>query len=337
MVNLKTSYLGLELKNPIIVGASNISYDPAYVKRIEDSGASAIVFKSLFEEQIQLEMLEMEEEIEEYAERHAEMISLYPHLKHAGPKEYLMKLKKLKESVNIPVIASLNAVYKETWLEYSKLIEETGVDAIELNFFSLPEKFDRDSETIINNDIEILGEIVDQLKIPVSVKLSPYYVNPLNVVSRMEKAGSSGFVLFNRLLQPDIDIEKEVHQMPFHYSKSGDNGLSLRYAGLLYGNIDAKICCNTGIHTSADVIKMILTGADCVQVVSTVYENKPEYINVMLTEMEKWMERKGYNSLGDFQGKLSKKNLKEHFVYKRAQYVDILLENAEILKLHTLR
>jgi len=332
MVNLSTKYMGLELKNPIIIGACNLTNDLDFAPRLEDSGAAAIVCKSLFEEQIQLENLQIHEEMSEYANRNAEMITLFPEMEHAGPQEFLINLAKLKKSVNIPVIASLNAVYKETWLEYSKLIEETKVDALELNFFTVPDKFDKDAETISNQEIEIFKEIKKQLKIPVSIKMSPYYANPLNIISRFDKEGVDGFVLFNKFLQPDIDIQKEEHHLPHMLSSQEDNKLPLRYAGLLFENIHGSVCCNSGIHTAEDVIKMILGGADCVQVVSTIYMNKPEYLQIMLAEIEKWMESKGYNKLSDFKGKLSKKALKDRFVYKRAQYIDILLQNAEIFK-----
>lgn len=337
MANLETKYLGLQLKNPVIIGACNLSYNLDMINRLETSGASAIVFKSLFEEQIQLENLELYEELTEYVERNAEMLTLFPDIKHAGPVEYLMKLKKLKESVHIPVIASLNAVYKETWLEYSRLIEETGVDAIELNFYDLPGKFDKEAEEIIEKEINLIAEIKKQLKIPVSIKLSHFYANPLNVITSLDKAGADGIVLFNKLFQPDIDIHKEEYKMHFMLSDQSESRLPMRFAGLLYGNIHGSICCNTGIHTGDDVIKMILAGADCVQVVSTIYRNKPEYIKTILSDIEKWMESKKYNTLTDFRGKLSRKMVKDGFVFKRGQYIDIIMNNVEVFKKYPLR
>jgi dihydroorotate dehydrogenase (fumarate) len=332
MINLKTNYLGIELKNPIIVGSSNLVTKTDNLKQMEEAGAAAIVIKSLFEEQIHLENLQMGEEMDEYAERHAEMISLFPTLEHAGPREHLMLIKQAKNAVNIPVIASLNAVYKETWLEYAKLIEDTGVDGIELNFYAVPKDFNLTGEEIEKEQIEILKQIKSSLSIPVSVKLSPFYANPLNVISRMDKTGVDGFVLFNRFFQPEIDLEKEKHVVHFPLSTPGEGKMSMRFAGLLYGNVKAGICANTGIYTGADVARMLMAGADCVQVVGTLYKNKIKQIATILQDLEEWMKSKKYNSLKDFRGKLSNNSINDPFIYKRAQYVDLLLKSEEIFR-----
>jgi len=332
MVDLKTKYLGLELKNPIILGASNLVTKTDNIKRAEQAGAAAIVYKSLFEEQIQLEAAQLDDELEEYNERNAEMVKLFPSIKHAGPEEHLINLRKAKESVKIPVIASLNAIYKESWVEYAQLIEQTGVDALEFNFFFVPQDARKDGRDVNNLQLEVITEVRSKVKLPISVKLSPFYANPLNIVSQMDKLGVDGFVLFNRLFQPDIDIEKEMHFSPFNLSNPEDNKLTLRFAGLLYGTITGSVCSNTGIYSGADVVKMILAGADCVQVVSTVYKNKVEYIATMLNELQTWMESKNYKKLEDFRGKLSNKKLNDPFIYKRAQYIDLLLKSESIFK-----
>jgi len=332
MINLKTNYLGLELKNPVIVGANNMVTNVDNLVRMEEAGAAAVVFKSLFEEQIQLENLQMGEEMDEYADRHAEMTSLFPTMEHAGPQEHLMGVKKAKEVLNIPLIASLNAVYKETWIEYAKLLEDAGVDALELNFYAVPKEMKVLGEDVIEEQTKILKDIKSSISIPVSVKLSPFYTNPLNVISRMDPTGVDGFVLFNRLFQPEIDLDKEEHVVHFPLSSDEDNKLPLRFAGLLYGNVNASICSNTGIQHGSDVLKMILAGADCVQVVGTLFKNKIEHISTMLADIEKWMESKKYNSLKEFKGKLSKKNVDDPFVYKRAQYVDLLLKSEKIFR-----
>lgn len=330
MNNLKTSYLGIELKNPVIVGACNLSDDMKVVKKLEEAGAGAIVYKSLFEEQVQLESFELEEQMNAYNDIHAEMTSLFPDLQHAGPEEHLTKLKQLKENVNIPVIASLNAVFEPTWVEYAQQLETIGVDALELNFFAVPKDVTKDETEIVHEQISVLAKVLKKIKIPVSVKLSPYYTNALKTISLMDQEGTHGFVLFNRLFQPDIDIEKEEMFFPYNLSSNEDNRLALRYAGLLYGNIEGSICSSRGILEGKDVIKMILAGADSVQVVSTLYKNKPEYIKTILSDVEKWMDKKGYLSLDDFRGKLSKKNITDPFAYKRAQYVDILMRSESI-------
>jgi dihydroorotate dehydrogenase (fumarate) len=334
MADLKTMYLGLELKNPVIVGASNLVTSVDNIKRIERAGAAAIVYKSLFEEQIHLENLELFERRTEYEERNAEMITLFPSSKSDPlyPEEHLMNLKKAKESVSIPVIASLNAVYDETWIEYALKIEETGVDALELNFYSGPEKFGEEYVTIENKQVKILSAVKSAVKIPVSVKLSPFYTNPLKLISDLDKAGANGLVLFNRLFQPDIDIDAQEYQFPYNLSNPEDKRLPLRFAGLLYGNIKASICTNSGIFSGRDVIKMILAGADCVEVVSTIYLNQIEVISSIIREIEKWMDSNGYNTIESFKGKLSRKNSKNELPYRRAQYIDFMMSTTEILR-----
>jgi dihydroorotate dehydrogenase (fumarate) len=332
MVDLKTTYLGLELKNPVILGASNLVTKIDNLKRAEEAGAAAIVYKSLFEEQIQLESAQLDDELEEYNERNAEMVKLFPSIEHAGPAEHLVNLRKVKESLKIPVIASLNAIYTESWIDYAQQLEQTGVDALEFNFFYVPRDVQIDGRDVNNQQLEVIRAVRPKIKLPISVKLSPFYANPLNIVSSLDKLGVDGFVLFNRLFQPDIDIEKQEHFSPFNLSSPEDNKLSLRFAGMLYGNIAASICSNTGIYSGADVVKMILAGADCVQVVSTIYKNKIEHIATMIQDIKTWMEKMNYNTLGDFRGKLSQKNTNDPFVYKRAQYIELLLKSEQIFK-----
>jgi len=331
MADLKTRYLGIELKNPVIVGACNLADNPENLKRAEAAGAAAIVYKSLFEEQIHLENAQLDNKLNEYSERYAEMITLFPKIEHAGPEEHLFNLAKAKRAVKIPVIASLNAVFKESWVEYARRIQETGVDALEINFYAVPRDIFTEGPSIVKDQLDILNSVKKAVTIPVAVKLSPFYANPLNVIKSLDDAGADGFVLFNRLFQPDIDIDKETHLTPFNLSVPDDNRLPLRFAGLLYGNVKGGICSNTGIFTGKDVVKMILAGADCVQVVSTVYRNKIDYISTIVKDVETWMEKKGYHSLDGFRGKLSNKSINNPFIYKRAQYIDLLLKSDEVL------
>jgi len=329
MKNLKTKFMGIEIDNPIIVGASNMVTKLDNLKKAEEQGAGAIVYKSLFEEQIQLERLQFDEKLTEFNDIHAEMLTVHPHLDYTGAEEHLLNLRKAKENLSIPLIASLNAVNIGTWIDYAKLIAETGVDGIELNFYQNIWDLDRDSNDIENEQIMIVREIKENVSIPVAVKLSPDYTNPLNLIKKLDKAGVDSFVLFNSFFQPDIDIVYEKHIKKYNFSNHGDYKKSLRFAGLLYQNINADICSSHGIFTGSDVIKLILSGASSVQVVSTLYVNGISQISKMRSEIEDWMELKNYHSLDDFRGKLSKNKLnKNPFVYKRAQYVDLIL-NAE--------
>ncbi|MBN2030112.1 dihydroorotate dehydrogenase-like protein [bacterium] len=332
MSDLTTNYMGIPLKNPIIAGASKLTSNLETIKKMEESGAGAVVTASLFEEQVQLERFKMDDEREKTSYRHPEMITVFPELEHAGPKEHLYWVQKTKESLSIPVIGSLNAVHKETWIEYAKRLEETGIDALELNFYASPKQFDRDAVSIEEEQIAILKQIQTEVKIPLSVKLSSFYTNPLHFISRLDQEGVKGFVLFNQLFQPDIDINREKNVFLLHLSRRADNRLPLRYAGLLSGNIRADICSNTGILAGEDIVKMILAGATCVQVVSTLYKNGVEQIGKMLNDLKAWMERKGYGSLDAFRGKMSKQYSKDPWVYTRAQYVKLLMNPKDLLE-----
>jgi dihydroorotate dehydrogenase (fumarate) len=337
MANLSTRYMGLQLKNPVIVGASNLVKDVDNCKRMEAAGAAAIVYKTLFEEQVELERLQMSEELNQYNDRHAEMISLFPDIEHAGPREHLSHLKKVVNAVSIPVIASLNCTFDETWVEYAKQLENTGINALELNFYSVPGDFKREGKSIINEQLDVVSEVKKCVKIPVSVKLSPFYTNTLMVIQNMYYAGVDGFVLFNRLFQPDIDLDKEEHHFPYNLSHEEDNRLPLRYLGLLHGEIRGSLCGNTGIFNGRDVAKMILAGADSVQVVSTIYKNGIDHIGKILDELNQWMDSKKYENIESFKGKLARKNQKDPFAYKRAQYIDILMKSEEIFIKYPMR
>lgn len=332
-MEMKTKYLGLKLKNPVIVGASNLVTDIKMLKKLEEAGAAAIVYKSLFEEQVNLENFELEDSLTQYDERNAEMTSIFPHnMYEAGPDEFLMHFKEAKEAISIPLIASLNAVNDDTWYEWAKKLEEAGADALELNFYNNPREFDMEGRAIIHEELDVIEGVKKVVNIPVSVKLSSFYTNPLYVFKEMDKKGIDGLVLFNRLFQPDLNIETGKMHFPYNLSSPQDNRLPLRYAGMLYGQINADVCSNTGIFTGEDVIKMIMVGADTVQIVSTLYKNGPKQITKILEDMEIWMANKQYGSLSDFRGMLSMKNEKDPFAYRRAQYVDILMRSDEIFK-----
>ncbi len=332
MADLSTIYMGVKLKNPLILGASNLVTKPDVIKQIEESGIGAIVYRSLFEEQIQLENLQMDEDLNEYENRNAEMTNLFPGLEHAGPKEHLYNVEKLVKSVNVPVFASLNAIYEPTWTEYAKELEKTGVAGIELNLYAVPGYFEISGESIEEKQVQIVKAVKQAVSIPVSVKISMFYTNPLNFIKKIDEAGADAYVLFNRFFQPEIDIANEEYSYPWELSNPKDHMIGLRFAGLLYGNLDGSICVGRGIYDGNDVIKMILAGADAIQIVSTIYRNQPSIISDILVDLNKWMDDKGYKSLDDFRGKLSRKNLKDPFAYQRAQYVDILMKSEVIFK-----
>ncbi|MDD2423692.1 MAG: dihydroorotate dehydrogenase-like protein [Candidatus Cloacimonetes bacterium] len=333
MKDLSTKYMGIKLKNPIIAGASGLTANLDKIQEMEAAGVGAIVLKSLFEEQIQLQRYRDELEGEITSARSAEMIGpAIPDQDYSGPKEHLYWVKRAKEAVGVPVIGSLNAVDRETWLDYALKLADTGIDGLELNFYAVPKDFAKTGTSIEDEQIELLKEISSRINIPVAVKLSNLYTNPLQVVQRMSKTGIAGIVLFNRFFEPDIDVEKMENIFPLNLSKPQDHRHVLRYTGLLSQQIPTEICSSGGIFSAADVIKMILAGANAVQIVSALYEHGTKHIATILSGIEAWMSQKGYNSLADFQGSMNKLNSKDHWAYSRAQYVRILMESPEHLR-----
>jgi len=249
-----------------------------------------------------------------------------------GPEEFLDNLKKAKEAVSIPVIASLNCVYKYTWVDYALEIEKTGVDGIELNFFSTPRPLGLSGHDILEEQLNIIHDVKEALSIPVAVKISPFYTNTLRMVNMIDGAGADAVVMFNKLFQPDIDINNEKMHFPYNFSTSDESRLPLRYVGLLAGQVDANLVANTGIMEGEDVIKMLLAGADAVQVVTTLYKNGIKHIGTMLNDLQAWMDKKGYKSVEEFRGSMSRENINDPYAYKRAQYVDILMKSNNLFK-----
>lgn len=323
---LKTRYMGLDLKSPIIVGASEMTANVDKIKRLEEHGAAAIVTKSLFEEEIILKNNKWREELTQYDDINAEMGQIFPNIDIDAAKEHLYWVNKTKQEVSIPVIASLNCVNKEAWIEYAKELQDAGADAIEANMYSYSFGVTKNPAEIEDKRINILKEIKKVVDIPVSVKISPHYTSIFTFVNLLDQAGVDGVILFNRLFNPDIDIEKEVEIARFQLTDSSRNGSSLRWIGLLSGKVGIDLIANTGVETGQDMIKMLLAGATGVQVVSTIYRNGMEQIGVMEKELIEWMERKEYNSIEDFRGKLSKVNISNPWAYERTQYIKMLLK-----------
>lgn len=325
MANLKTSYMGLAIKNPVIAGATTLTCQMDTIRRLEEAGAAALVTCSLFEEEVQLERFRLQEELEMFDNVHPEMTDIFPQLEHAGPTEHLMWVRKAKESVSIPVIASLNCVSPETWVEYAKLTAETGVDGLELNFYSTPSDVGRSGAAIEDEQAQIVKEVTSAVGIPVAVKLSVFYTNPLHAVQRLAEAGARGFVLFNRFFEPDIDPDGEKNIFVWNLSQPGDYQLPLRFVGLLYDHVH-DLCASTGIFEGKDVAKLLLAGANVVQVVSTLFRNGIDHLSTILSDLESWMDAKGYETLEQVRGTLSHKRSKDPWSYTRAQYVRALMK-----------
>jgi dihydroorotate dehydrogenase (fumarate) len=316
--------MGIHLKNPVVVGACSLSKRISTVKEIEEAGAGALVIKSLFEEQIQLERAELDEEVSKYDDLYAESTTVFPRFEH-GPKEHLYWIKQARDAVSIPLIASLNAVTPEVWVEYAKKLADTGVDGLELNFYSMPMDPQQSAGDIEMQEMETFSRVREAVKLPIAVKIHPYYTNLTHVVSNFDRLGADAVVLFNKLLQPDIDTGQEKELSPLMLSESVDGLLTLRWTALLSGLLEADLISSTGISTGNDAVKMLLAGAKAVQVVSSIYRYKVPYIKKILGEIGSWMESKGYETLDHFRGKVSKEAVKDPWAFERGQYIKALL------------
>ncbi len=317
--------MGVALSNPIVIGACSLSKRIDTIKQLEEAGAGALVIKSLFEEQIQFERGVFEDRLSEYDNMFAEAVTMFPHQDHSGAKEHLYWVKETRKAVRMPLFASLNAVNKETWVEYAQELEDTGVNGLELNFYSPPLDKNINSLEIEKGEVEILASVVEAVKIPVSVKLHPFYTSLLNHTQNLTDAGAKALVLFNRLFEPDIDISKEAKKATLHLSSSSDNRLPMRWAALLYGNTKAEIISSTGIMSGKDAAKMILAGAQAVQVTSAIYGNGIGYVRKMQTDLQAWMAEHNYADLAQFRGKIAEQRAEDPWHFERGQYIKALL------------
>ena len=325
-MNLETTYLGLKLKNPLMPGASPLVDNLDNVRRLEDAGAAAIVMHSLFEEQVTQQQLAEFAHIETPAESFSEATSYFPHMHDyaLGPDQYLERISKIKEMVWIPVIGSLNGVSLGGWTQYAKLIEQAGADALELNVYYIATAPEENGATVESRTLYILQSVLDAVKIPVAVKLSPYFSALASFARDIDSLGAAGLVLFNRFYQPDIDIEELVATHRLELSNSTELRLRLRWAAILHGRLKASIAVSGGVHTTEDIIKSIMCGADAVQVVSSLLKYGPSHIGTLLQGMEKWLEDHEYESVAQMRGSMSLRHCPDPSVYERANYLRML-------------
>jgi dihydroorotate dehydrogenase (fumarate) len=326
MADLSTTYMGVPLKNPVIVAASSISNYVDKVKKAEETGAAALVIRSLFEEQIHHDEMTMADFLERAANISPEIqSSFYPPVEHGGPREHLMWVEKTRRAVNMPIFASLNAVSPGAWTSYAKQLEETGIAGLEINYYIVATDPDVPGSDLEKALLDIVGAVVNEVSIPVSVKLSPYYTSTPHVVRELERRGAKAVVMFNRFLQPDIDVDDEAITNEMAYSTPQEMKVPLRWVALLYGRTGLDLALNTGVHSGRDIAKALLAGASVVQVASACLQNGLPYISTMLLDLQGWMEEKGYESLDDFRGKVSQKNVPDAFGFERAQYMQLLM------------
>ncbi len=325
-MDLSTNYMGLKLKNPVVPSASPMSREIDTIKMMEDAGASAIVLYSLFEEQITHEALELDYLTTQGNESYAEATTYFPHESEyrLGPEEYLEHIRKAKESVNIPIIGSLNGVTRGGWLNYAKKIEQAGAAGLELNIYYIPTDPRLTSSEVENNYIETLKIIKGVVNIPVAMKLSPMFSSMANLAVKLDQAGADALVLFNRFYQPDIDLDNLEVVPNLHLSTPHAMRLPLRWIAILYGKIKANMAATSGLHTSDDVLKMLMAGADVTMMCSALLKNGSEHISKVLSDVITWMEEHEYESVEQMKGSMSHKSVREPAAFERANYMKVL-------------
>ncbi len=324
-MDLTTQYLGLKLKNPLVPSASPLSKDLDSARKLEDAGASALVMYSLFEEEI--------EDDEDLFDRtlhqdlgHGEASSYLPvdfsadsHLDN-----YLTQLSQLKEALDIPVIASLNGNTPGGWLEHAMQLEQMGADALELNVYHVPANINETGGEVEQRYIDLLTDLKQQVKIPITLKLSSQFSSPGNMIKRIDDAGADGVVLFNRFYQPDIDLDTLYVGHSLNLSRSEESLLAMRWVAILFGKVNCSLGVTGGVHTVEDALKMLLAGADVCHMTAALLQHGPQYLATVLQGVEQWMQDNEYESVGQLKGSVSQKNAEQPVAYERANYMSLL-------------
>jgi dihydroorotate dehydrogenase (fumarate) len=323
MTDLSTRYLGLNLRNPLVASASPLSQDVDGIRRLEDAGAAAVVLYSLFEEQLRQEAMELEYHLSAGTESFAESLTYLPMRGEfrTGPEGYLEHIRKAKKAVEIPVIASLNGATLGGWTHYAEQIEEAGADAIECNIYSIPADIDVPGDVIEQSYVDILRAVKSAVRIPVAVKLSPFFSNMAYMARRLEEAGADGLVLFNRFYQPDIDLEELEVRPNVLLSTPQALRLPLTWIGILYGRVRTSLAGTSGVHSAEDVIKLLLVGADVAQMCSALLQEGVGHLRFVERELQEWLETHEYESVQQMQGSMSQLRCPDPTAFERAQYM----------------
>jgi dihydroorotate dehydrogenase (fumarate) len=325
-MSLSTNYLGLPLKNPIVASSSPLSHTIDSIQRLEDAGASAVVMYSLFEEQITFESLYVDHYLRNNTNSYAESLNYFPEMDNYNvwPDEYLNLIRLAKESVDIPIIGSLNGVSIGGWTNYAGLIEDAGADALELNVYYVPTNVEMTGPEIEGMYLDLLRQVKSAVTIPVAMKLSPFFSSVSNMAKRMVNEGANGLVFFNRFYQPDFDLESLEVAPRLVLSNSNELRLPLRWVAILYGRLLADFAITTGIHNAEDVLKGLMAGAKVTMMASELLQNGVRRIKEILREMEIWMDEHEYESVAQMIGSMSQKNCAEPAAFERANYMKIL-------------
>jgi dihydroorotate dehydrogenase (fumarate) len=325
-MDFSTTYLGLKLSSPIITGASPMVDHLDVVRRLEDAGAAAITMHSLFEEQLTMEEAATWHQLEAYADAHAEASSYFPSAGEfaLGPDTYLEQIRRIKNTVDIPVIASLNGTTGQGWVDYARRIEQAGADALELNVYMVATDPAIDGAAIEQRVLEAATLVRSTVKIPVAVKLSPFFSSMANLASRLDAVGVDGLVLFNRFYQPDIDIEMLDVLPRLKLSDPSELLLRVRWLAILKSRVRASLAASGGVHAAADAIKAVMAGADAVQLVSVLLQHGPERIITILRDMRRWMDEHDYDSISQMRGSMSLGRCPDPAAFERGNYVKLL-------------
>lgn len=324
-VDLRTRYLGLELKNPLVAAPTPMTGKLDKVKELEEAGVAAICLPSLFEEQIMHD--EMEAAKLQDTGGGAEALGFFPTMQsyNTGPDSYLENLAAIKKELRIPVFASLNGHTKGGWVRYAKLMEEAGADAIELNIYDVPTDPAADPADVEKRYLELVGAVKEALKVPLAVKIGPYFSALVHMANRFKEAGANGLIMFNRFMQPDIDLEELKIHPDIELSTSAELRLPLRWIGILKGRVDLSLGATCGIHNAEDVIKVLLAGADAAMMASALLRRGTSYPSIVLAGLTEWLEQKEYESVEQLKGSMSQLNSDDPDQFERANYMRALV------------
>lgn len=325
-MDITTTYLGLKLKSPIVCSAGPLAEKISNIREMEDAGAAAIVLYSMFEEQIDNEQLELYHHTSDHDESYAEATTYFtePFEYKLGPDEYLEHIRKAKDAVNIPIIASLNGKSIGGWTSYAKKMEQAGADALELNIYLLPTDIQKSGSDVEKTYIDIVKAVKSNVKIPIAVKMHPFFSSTSWMANELNKAGADGLVLFNRFYQPDIDLENLEVVPNVILSTSMSMRLPLRWIAMLYGRINADLAATSGVYTAEDVIKMMMAGAKVTEMLSALLKFGIGHIADITTNLKNWMEEKEYESIEQMRGSMSYMNVDDPAKFERANYMKVL-------------
>jgi dihydroorotate dehydrogenase (fumarate) len=326
MPDLTTKYLGLKLKNPLVVSASPLSQHVSTIRKMEDCGAAAVVLQSLFEEQINRESDELDRFLSAGTERSAEAYSFFPDLTNynIGPDGYLEHLRKAKQAVGIPVIASLNGVSSGGWVRYARLLDQAGADALELNIYFLPTDPQMTGAAVEKMYCDLVAQVKSSVKIPVAVKIGPQFSAPVHMAAQLDAAGADALVLFNRFYQPDYDLENLEVVPTLMLSRPNELKLRLTWVAILFGKIKADMAITGGVHSAEDVVKAMMAGARAAMMTSVLLDRGVEHLKIIHADLQNWLEEHEYDSIQQMQGSMSQKSVATPAAFERANYLKVL-------------